>query len=109
VVNDFLVDRFSDLMDISFTANLEEDLDHIEDGKKKWVKIVKDFYKPFHEKLSEAAAVKGKVKPEDISTEEKCVNCGKPMVIRWEDMGGSWPVQGSLTVRPQSRLRRRPG
>jgi len=83
VVNDFLVDRFSDLMDISFTANLEEDLDHIEDGKKKWVKIVKDFYKPFHEKLSEAAAVKGKVKPEDISTEEKCVNCGKPMVIRW--------------------------
>ena len=83
VVNDFLVDRFSDLMDIGFTANLEEDLDHIEDGKKKWVKIVKDFYKPFHEKLSEAAAVKGKVKPEDISTEETCENCGKPMVIRW--------------------------
>jgi DNA topoisomerase-1 len=83
VVNDFLVDRFSELMDIGFTAKLEEDLDHIEDGKKKWVKIVKDFYKPFHKKLSEAAAVKGKVKPEDIATEETCENCGKPMVIRW--------------------------
>ncbi|HYQ48555.1 MAG TPA: type I DNA topoisomerase, partial [Thermodesulfovibrionales bacterium] len=83
VVNDFLVDRFRELMDVSFTANMEEDLDHIEDGKKKWVKIVKDFYRPFHEKLNEAAAVKGKVKPEDIATEETCENCGKPMVIRW--------------------------
>ena len=83
VVNDFLVDRFRELMDVSFTANMEGDLDHIEDGKKKWVKIVKDFYRPFHEKLSEAAAVKGKVKPEDIATEEKCENCGKAMVIRW--------------------------
>jgi len=83
VVNDFLVERFRELMDISFTANMEEDLDRIEDGKKKWVKIVKDFYRPFHEKLAEASAVKGKVKPEDIPTEETCENCGKPMVIRW--------------------------
>jgi DNA topoisomerase-1 len=83
VVNDFLVDRFSELLDIGFTANLEEDLDHIEDGAKKWVKIVREFYTPFHEKLSEAAAVKGKVKPEDIATEEICEKCGKPMVIRW--------------------------
>ncbi len=83
VVNDFLVDRFRELMDIGFTANMEENLDRIEDGKKKWVKIVKDFYKPFHEKLEEAAAVKGKVKPEDIPTEHVCENCGKPMVIRW--------------------------
>ncbi|HBH60249.1 MAG TPA: type I DNA topoisomerase, partial [Nitrospiraceae bacterium] len=83
VVNDFLVERFRDLMDISFTANMEEDLDRIEDGKKKWVKIVRDFYQPFHEKIAEASALKGKVKPEDIPTEETCENCGKPMVIRW--------------------------
>jgi DNA topoisomerase-1 len=47
------------------------------------VKVVKDFYVPFHEKLTEALAIKGKVKPEDISTETICEKCGKPMVIRW--------------------------
>jgi DNA topoisomerase I len=83
VVNDLLVERFAELMDIGFTASMEENLDHIEDGKKKWVKVVKDFYGPFHEKLTEALAIKGKVKPEDIATETACEKCGKPMVIRW--------------------------
>ncbi|MDA8085014.1 MAG: type I DNA topoisomerase [Nitrospiraceae bacterium] len=83
VVNDLLVERFSELMDIGFTANLEEDLDHIEDGKTKWVKVVSDFYAPFHGKLAEALAVPGKVKPQDIPTEATCEKCGKPMVIRW--------------------------
>jgi DNA topoisomerase I len=83
VVNDLLVERFTDLMDIGFTASMEENLDHIEEGKMKWVKVVKDFYKPFHEKLMEALAIKGKVKPQDIETETVCEKCGKPMVIRW--------------------------
>jgi len=83
VVNDLLVERFAELMDIGFTASMEENLDHIEEGKMKWVKVVGDFYKPFHEKLTEALAIKGKVKPEDIPTESACEKCGKPMVIRW--------------------------
>lgn len=83
VVNDLLVERFTELMDIGFTAKMEETLDHIEDSKTKWVKVVKDFYKPFHKKLEEALSIKGKVKPLDIATEEKCEKCGQPMVIRW--------------------------
>jgi DNA topoisomerase-1 len=83
VVNDLLVERFAELMDIGFTASMEEKLDHIEDGKTKWEKIVKDFYKPFHIKLTEALAIPGKVKPQDIATETTCDKCGKPMVIRW--------------------------
>lgn len=83
VVNDLLVERFTELMDIGFTAKMELDLDHVEEGKRKWVKIVKDFYSPFHKKLQEALAIKGKVKPQDIETEEQCDKCGKPMVIRW--------------------------
>ena len=83
VVNDLLVERFAELMDIGFTASMEENLDHIEEGKMKWVKVVGDFYKPFHEKLAEALAIKGKVKPQDIPTESACEKCGKPMVIRW--------------------------
>ncbi|MEW6108547.1 MAG: type I DNA topoisomerase [Nitrospirota bacterium] len=83
VVNDLLVDRFSELMDIGFTASMEEKLDRIEEGKIKWVKVVKDFYNPFHKKLTEALQIPGKVKPKDIPTEEKCEKCGLPMVIRW--------------------------
>ncbi len=83
VVNDLLVERFTELMEIGFTASMEERLDRIEDGKMKWVKVVKDFYGPFHKKLAEALAIPGKVKPQDIPTEEVCEKCGLPMVVRW--------------------------
>jgi len=83
VVNDLLVDRFSELMDVGFTARMEEKLDSIEEGKTEWVKVVGDFYNPFHSKLAEALAIPGKVKPQDIPTEEVCEKCGRPMVIRW--------------------------
>lgn len=83
VVNDLLVERFSELMDVGFTAKMEQNLDSIEDGTMKWVKVVKDFYNPFHKKLADALAIPGKVKPQDIPTEATCEKCGSPMVIRW--------------------------
>ena len=83
VVNDYLVERFPELIDVSFTAKMEDELDHIEDGKMKWEKVVNDFYKPFHTELSEAIQTVGKVKPKDIPTEIVCEKCALPMVIRW--------------------------
>lgn len=83
VVNDLLVERFTELMDIGFTAKMEKKLDNIEEGRTKWVKVVKDFYKPFHKELTAALQIPGKVKPQDIPTEEVCEKCGLPMVIRW--------------------------
>jgi DNA topoisomerase-1 len=83
VVNDYLVERFPDLIDVGFTAKMEDELDHIEDGKMKWVKIVKDFYNPFRSDLAEAIKTTGRVKPKDIPTENICEKCGLPMVIRW--------------------------
>jgi DNA topoisomerase-1 len=83
VVNDLLVEKFSNLLNIGFTANMENELDFIEEGKSKWVKVVKDFYKPFDADLTEAEKTPGKVKPQDFPTEEKCDKCGLPMVIRW--------------------------
>ncbi len=83
VVNDLLVDKFSDVLEIGFTAKMEDKLDHIEEGKMKWVKVVKDFYKPFSHDLTEATKTPGKVKPQDIPTDIKCEKCGLPMVIRW--------------------------
>ncbi len=83
VVNDLLVERFPGLIDVSFTAKMEDELDRIEDGKMKWVRVIKDFYKPFSSNLTEAIKTTGRVKPKDIPTENMCEKCGLPMVIRW--------------------------
>jgi DNA topoisomerase-1 len=83
VVNDLLVDKFPELIDIGFTAKMEDELDAIENAALKWVKVVKDFYKPFSRDLAEASKDKGKVKPQDIPTEEVCEKCGSPMAIKW--------------------------
>jgi len=83
VVNDLLVEKFPELIDIGFTAKMEDELDEIENAKMKWVKVVKDFYKPFSRDLLEASKDKGRVKPQDIPTEDVCEKCGSPMAIKW--------------------------
>lgn len=83
VVNDLLVEKFPELMNIGFTAKMEDELDRVEEGKMKWVKAVKDFYKPFNRDLSEATKTLGKIKPADIPTDVVCEKCGMPMVIKW--------------------------
>ena len=83
VVTDLLIERFPGLMDIGFTAKMEENLDEIEEATSKWVKVVKDFYVPFNKELEEAVETVGKVKPKDIATDQVCEKCGKPMVIKW--------------------------
>jgi DNA topoisomerase-1 len=87
VVNGFLVERFPELMDIDFTAKMEDELDHIEEGKMKWIKVVKEFFTPFSNNLAEVEKTKGKIKPQDIPTDLKCEKCGLPMVIRWGKHG----------------------
>jgi DNA topoisomerase-1 len=83
VVNDYLVERFPELIDVSFTARMEDELDRVEDGKMKWVKVINNFFRPFKSDLSEAVKTTEKVKPKDIPTETLCEKCGLPMVIRW--------------------------
>ncbi len=93
VVSDFLVDRFS-VMDYNFTADMEDNLDKIEDGGHKWVDIVKDFYVPFDKDLQKALEDTTRVKPEDIPTDEVCETCGKPMVIKWGRHGRFYACTG---------------
>ena len=49
IVNDYLVEKFAELLDFNFTAKMENELDSIEEGKMKWVKVISDFFKPFEE------------------------------------------------------------
>jgi DNA topoisomerase-1 len=83
VVNDYLVERFPKLMDIGFTANMENVLDGIEDGKFAWTKVIEDFFTPFSSSVKEAEETVGKVRPQDVETEEVCEKCGSKMVKRW--------------------------
>lgn len=83
VVNDYLVERFQELIDVKFTAKMEDELDHIEDGTMKWEKVIRDFYDPFHRDLTSALTTVGRVKPQDIPTDVVCEKCGLPMVKRW--------------------------
>ncbi|UCB57427.1 MAG: type I DNA topoisomerase [Candidatus Omnitrophota bacterium] len=80
VVSDMLSEHFPRIMDVEFTATLEEELDEIEEGKLDWVKVVKLFYEPFTQELTSAQQ---KIKKEVISTDEVCEVCSRPMVMKW--------------------------
>jgi len=82
VVNDFLVKHFPKIVDLTFTAKMENEFDEIADGKLKWNTIISEFYKPFHSEIVEKT---DSIKKEDVvneATDEICDKCGKPMVIK---------------------------
>ncbi len=75
-ITDMLVKYFTDIMDVGFTAHMEEDLDRIEDGGCDWHKIISDFYPKFAEQLKTAST------DGDEVTDIKCEKCGSPMLRR---------------------------
>jgi DNA topoisomerase-1 len=72
VVADILVDLFPDIVDVGFTARLEEELDDIAEGQARWVQILREFYDPFHQQVE---AAQGKVKPPEVYLDETCPLC----------------------------------
>jgi len=80
-VNDFLVANFSEIDDIPFTAEMEDELDNIVHQKKDWHPMIKSFYSRFEERLGDVKEAK-RVKIEVEETDEKCETCGAPMVVR---------------------------
>ena len=82
VVNDLLVEHFPKIVDIGFTANMEQDLDKVAQGEKEWLKIVKDFYEPFNENLQQKYEKVSKKQFTEEPTEKKCPKCSSPLLIR---------------------------
>ncbi len=82
VVNDLVSQYFPDVVNIEFTARMEDELDEIASEKKDWVGVIKDFYTPFEKSLDSAHQLMEKVKLPDEVTEEVCPKCGKPMVVK---------------------------
>lgn len=87
IVTDIMKNNFKDIVDIQFTAQLENMLDEVEVGGKKWVEIMKEFYKDFSAVLSEAEESIGQVEiPVEVS-DVICEKCGKNMVVKMGRFG----------------------
>jgi DNA topoisomerase-1 len=82
VVNDLLVEYFPDVMNVQFTAQMEEELDRIAEGEQQWDTVLHEFYDPFSQAVTHAAAHMPEVDVADELTGEMCEKCGHPMVIK---------------------------
>ena len=87
VVTDLLLESFSDLFDVTYTARMEEELDEIEDGKLEWRVAMAEFYGRFEKDLAHAARHMTDIKRIEKPTDLVCDKCGKPMVIKWGKHG----------------------
>jgi DNA topoisomerase-1 len=83
VVTDLLLESFSDLFDVSYTARMEEELDEIEEGKMEWRAALAEFYDRFQKDLEHAERHMTDIKRMERPTDLVCDKCGKPMVIKW--------------------------
>ena len=87
IVNDLLVENFPEVIDVDFTANMEEKLDEVASGERPWVPVIREFYQPFRQDLDKAGESIERVKIEPEPTDELCEKCGRPMVIRMGRFG----------------------
>ena len=84
VVNSLMMERFVDIIDVEFTANMETRLDDVEAGKRNWKEVLSVFYADFHKELTDAeSALEGtRLKVPDEESDEICDVCGKKMVVK---------------------------
>ncbi len=89
IVTGLMLERFNDIIDVEFTANMENRLDAVEEGKQHWKALLADFYQGFHKELEEAeAALEGvRLKVPEEETDEICELCGRNMVIKMGRFG----------------------
>ena len=84
VVTGLMMDHFKDIIDVEFTANMENRLDDVEAGKTQWRAVLEDFYSFFHQEMLEAEAALEctRLKVPDEVSEEICEECGRNMVVK---------------------------
>jgi len=87
LVNQLLVEHFPSVMDVEFTASMEEKLDQVEEGNIDWLALLKEFYGPFRDTLEQAKKEMKSVKRTAVPTDIPCPRCDGTMVIKWGRMG----------------------
>jgi len=109
LVNKVLVENFPEVVDIGFTAKMEEKLDGIAEGKEEWQSVIREFYQPFSENLAKKylEVSKKELMPEE-ATNEKCEKCGKPMVIKYGRFGKFMACSGFPECKNTKQLPKEP-
>lgn len=82
IVNTLIEDFFPQIVDVHFTAEMEDNLDKVEEGKEDWIKVVDHFYRPFEKELETAEEKIEKIQIKDEPAGFDCELCGHPMVIK---------------------------
>ena len=106
VITDLMKDHFDKIVDAKFTADMENNLDEVENGSKDWVSTLHEFYDDFSETLKKAEeAMDGKrVKVPDEETDEICELCGKNMVIKYSKYGKFYACPGFPECRNTKKI-----
>ncbi|HEY4186427.1 MAG TPA: type I DNA topoisomerase [Polyangia bacterium] len=107
MVNSLLVKSFPGIVSSDFTAQMEEQLDQVEEGTADWVKLLHRFYEPFKVDLEKAKIEMRDLKKEEEPTSEICEKCGKPMVIKWGRNGHFLACTGYPECRNTKEFARR--
>src|SRR5258708_14032298 len=87
IVNDLLVKYFPEIVDLNYTANMEEELDQIAEGEREWVGVLRDFWGPFSLQVKAAEADMPQVNTGPEYVGRDCPETGHPLIIRWGRYG----------------------
>ncbi|ANZ97603.1 MULTISPECIES: type I DNA topoisomerase [Brochothrix] len=82
IVYGLIAEYFPEIIDVTFTATMEDKLDAVEHGKMEWIRVIDEFYQPFEKEIQKAEAEMEKIVIEDEPAGIDCELCGKPMVIK---------------------------
>ena len=86
-VNKLLVENFGNIVNVEFTANIEDQFDKVSEGKEEWKKVIRDFYGPFEAEVEKVDKELEHVQVKDEVSNITCEKCGKPMVIKYGRYG----------------------
>jgi len=100
VVTKLLVKNFPYIFDPQYTANLEVELDAVEDGQERWTDLLNGFYDHFEKELSVAGANMEDIKRMEEKTTEICDNCGSPLILKWGKFGSFYSCSNFTKVKP---------
>ena len=94
IVNDIMKNNFEDIVDIDFTAKMEEDLDKVEEGDLNWKEIIRPFYGSLAIKIQEAEERIGEIEIADEVTDIICEHCGQNMIVKYGKFGKFFACPG---------------
>ncbi|MCD8390719.1 MAG: type I DNA topoisomerase [Firmicutes bacterium] len=109
ITTDIMKKNFKDIVDTDFTANMENELDEIEEGEREWKSVIREFYAPFEETLEQAKTNIEKIKIKDEESDVICDKCGRKMVYKISKYGKFLACPGFPECRNTKTIRRGTG